>query len=122
LGIGPQVLFQILSSASGRCWAATDYCPAPGPVPGSPANREYAAGLSAGAILGQLKLAQQVARTTGAKAPISAAAAALYGLYVEQGGAATDFSGIFRFLRGPEKASTPVSEDETAPAQDIANR
>ena len=114
LGIDAQKLFDISSKASGQCWAMTNYCPVPGPVPTSPANRDYEAGFTAAMMLKDLKLAQQAAKMTGAKAPIGAAAAALYGLFVEQGSARTDFSGIIRFLRGPvapQKKTT--SPDET---------
>jgi 3-hydroxyisobutyrate dehydrogenase len=100
LGIDPQKLFDIASKASGQCWAMTNYCPVPGPVPTSPANRDYQAGFTAAMMLKDLKLAQEAAKTSGAKAPISAAATALYNLFVEQGSARTDFSGIIRFLRG----------------------
>ena len=101
LGIDPQKLFDIASKASGQCWAMTSYCPVPGPVPTSPANRDYQAGFTAAMMLKDLKLAQEAAKTAGAKAPMGAGAAALYGLFVEQGNAGTDFSGIIRFLRGP---------------------
>jgi 3-hydroxyisobutyrate dehydrogenase len=114
LGIDPQKLFDIASEASGQCWAMTSYCPVPGPVPGSPANHDYQAGLSAAMMLKDLKLAQEAAKASGAKSPIGAAATALYGLYVEQGSARTDFSGIIRFLRGPEKAKIqPVPAEKT---------
>jgi 3-hydroxyisobutyrate dehydrogenase len=100
LGIEAQKLFEISSQASGQCWAMTSYCPVPGPVPASPANRDYQAGFTAAMMLKDLKLAQEAAKTTGSKAPMGAGAAALYDLYVEQGNAGTDFSGIIRFLRG----------------------
>ena len=69
-------------------------------MPTSPANRDYQAGFTAAMMLKDLKLAQEAAKTAGAKAPMGAGAAALYGLFVEQGNAGTDFSGIIRFLRG----------------------
>jgi 3-hydroxyisobutyrate dehydrogenase len=100
LGIDPQKLFDISSQASGQCWAMTNYCPVPGPVPGSPANRDYQAGFTAAMMLKDLRLAQEAAKGAGAKTPMGAGAAALYGIYVEQGNAQTDFSGIVRFLRG----------------------
>jgi 3-hydroxyisobutyrate dehydrogenase len=50
-------------------------------------------------MLKDLKLAQDAAKTAGTKAPMGAGAAALYGLFVEQGNAGMDFSGIIRFLR-----------------------
>jgi 3-hydroxyisobutyrate dehydrogenase len=98
LGIEAQTLFDISSQASG--WVMTKYCPVPGPVPGSPANHDYRAGFSAGTMLKDLKLAQETAKAAGAKVPMGAGAAALYDLYVGQGNAATDFSGIIRLLRG----------------------
>jgi 3-hydroxyisobutyrate dehydrogenase len=106
LGIDAQTLFDVCTKASGQCWAMTNYCPAPGPVPTSPANREYQAGFTAAMMLKDLKLAQGAAKAAGATAPMGAGAAALYGLFVEQGNAATDFSGIIRFLRGSKSAET----------------
>jgi 3-hydroxyisobutyrate dehydrogenase len=100
LQIDPQKLFDIASKASGQCWAMTSYCPVPGPVPNSPANRDYQAGFTAAMMLKDLKLAQEAAKTAGAKIPMGAGAAALYGIYVDQGNARTDFSGIIRLLRG----------------------
>jgi 3-hydroxyisobutyrate dehydrogenase len=104
LGIDAQKLFDITIQASGHCWAMTNCCPVPGPVPSSAANRDYQAGFTAAMMLKDLKLAQEAAKTAGAKAPMSAAASALYGLFVEQGSARTDFSGIIRLLRGADKA------------------
>jgi 3-hydroxyisobutyrate dehydrogenase len=98
LGVEAQTLFDISSQASG--WAMTKYCPVPGPVPASSANHDYRAGFSAAMMLKDLKLAQETAKACGAKVPMGAGAAALYGLFVDQGNAATDFSGIIRFLRG----------------------
>ena len=46
------------------------------------------------------------------RARIGAAATALYGLFVEQGSARTDFSGIIRFLRGPEAAQKKTASTE----------
>ena len=42
LGLDAQKLFDISSKSSGQCWSMTTYCPVPGPVPTSPANRDYA--------------------------------------------------------------------------------
>jgi len=100
LGLDAQKLFDISSKSSGQCWSMTSYCPVPGPVPTSPANRNYQAGFTAAMMLKDLKLAQEAARSSGAVTPLGAGAAALYGQYVEEGSAAEDFSGIIRYLRG----------------------
>jgi len=99
LGLDAQKLFDISSKSSGQCWSMTSYCPVPGPVPTSPANRNYQAGFTAAMMLKDLKLAQEAARSSGAVTPLGAGAAALYGQYVEEGSAAEDFSGIIRYLR-----------------------
>ncbi|HEX3500767.1 MAG TPA: 3-hydroxyisobutyrate dehydrogenase [Stellaceae bacterium] len=98
LGLDWQRLFDISSKSSGQCWSMTNYCPVPGPVPSSPANRDYKAGFTAEMMLKDLKLAQQAAQAAGATTPMGANAAALYGLMVNAGNGAVDFSAMFRFL------------------------
>src|ERR1700724_569225 len=100
LGLDAQKLFDISSKSSGQCWSMTSYCPVPGPVPTSPANRDYQAGFTAAMMLKDLKLAQDAARTAQAVTPLGAAAAELYGLFASHGHAGEDFSAIIRFLRG----------------------
>jgi 3-hydroxyisobutyrate dehydrogenase len=78
----------------------TNYCPVPGLVPTSPANRDYQPGFTATMMLKDLKLAQDAARQVRAVTPLGAGAAAVYQRFVEDGGGALDFSGIIRFLRG----------------------
>jgi 3-hydroxyisobutyrate dehydrogenase len=100
LGLDPHKLFEISSQSSGQCWSMTSYCPMPGLVPTSPANRDYQPGFTATMMLKDLKLAQDAARATRAITPLGAGATAVYQRFVEDGGAALDFSGIIGFLRG----------------------
>jgi 3-hydroxyisobutyrate dehydrogenase len=100
LGLDHQKLFDISSKSSGQCWAMTNYCPVPGPVPTSPANRDYQPGFTAAMMLKDLKLSQDAAKTSGARTEMGAAATKLYQRYAESGGAAKDFSGIVQFVRG----------------------
>src|SRR5229473_523891 len=100
LGLDAQRLFDIASKSSGQCWSMTSYCPVPGPVPTSPANRGYQAGFTAAMMLKDLKLAQDAARGANTATPLGAAAAELYGSFTGQGHAGEDFSAIIRFLRG----------------------
>jgi 3-hydroxyisobutyrate dehydrogenase len=99
LGLDHQKLFDISSKSSGQCWAMTSYCPVPGPVPASPANRDYQAGFTAAMMLKDLNLAQHAAQAAGAHAELGADAARIYKRYVDSGEAGTDFSGIIRFIR-----------------------
>jgi 3-hydroxyisobutyrate dehydrogenase len=100
LGLDSQRLFAISSKSSGQCWSMTSYCPVPGPVPTSPANRDYKAGFTAAMMLKDLNLAQAAARATRATTPLGAGAAAVYERFVDSGGGSVDFSGIIRYLRG----------------------
>jgi 3-hydroxyisobutyrate dehydrogenase len=100
LGLDAQKLFDISSKSSGQCWSMTSYCPVPGPVPTSPANRDYQPGFTATMMLKDLRLAQEAARGARAATPLGAGAAAIYQHYVEGGDGGQDFSGIIRFLRG----------------------
>ena len=100
LGLDHQKLFDIASKSSGQCWSMTNYCPVPGPVPASPANRDYQAGFTAAMMLKDLKLAQDAAKASGMKTELGADAAKIYSRYAESGEGARDFSGIIRFIRG----------------------
>ena len=99
LGLDAQKLFDISSKSSGQCWSMTTYCPVPGPVPTSPANRDYQAGFTAAMMLKDLKLAQDAALTAKAQTPLGADAAAIYERFVQSGAAGVDFSGVIRYLR-----------------------
>jgi 3-hydroxyisobutyrate dehydrogenase len=99
LGLEAQTLFDISSKSSGQCWALTSYCPVPGPVPASPANRDYAPGFTAAMMLKDLRLAQQTAGATATATPLGATAASLYQMFVDGGAGVLDFSGIYRLIR-----------------------
>ena len=100
LGLDHQKLFDISSKSSGQCWSMTSYCPVPGPVPTSPANRDYQAGFTAAMMLKDLKLAQAAAKSAHVNTELGADAAKIYQAYVDSGEAGRDFSGIIRFVRG----------------------
>jgi 3-hydroxyisobutyrate dehydrogenase len=104
LGLDHETLFKISSTASGQCWSLTSYCPVPGPVPASPANRNYQAGFTASMMLKDLKLAQSAAQTAGAATPMGAEATALYSLFESAGAGGRDFSAIIQLLRGQPQA------------------
>ena len=100
LGLSHQALYDVASTSSGQCWSLTSYCPVPGPVPNSPANRDYRPGFAAALMLKDLKLAQEAAQATGAVTPLGAEATQLYALFNALGEGGADFSGIIRMLRG----------------------
>ncbi len=100
LDLDAQKLWDIASTATSQCWAMTSYCPVPGPVPTSPANRDYEAGFTVAMMLKDLKLSQEAAATAGAKTPLGAHATQLYDAFAAlNDNAALDFSAIIRQVR-----------------------
>ena len=99
LGLKDQTFFDIASKASGQNWSMTSYCPVPGPVPSSPANRDYQPGFAAGLMLKDLTLAMQAAAQASADTPLGAKAHALYDALCAQGHAMQDFSYMMERIR-----------------------
>jgi 3-hydroxyisobutyrate dehydrogenase len=99
LGLPAQTLWDICSTSTSQCWAMTNYCPMPGPVPAAPSNRGYPAGFTAANMLKDLRLSQQAAGSAAAATPMGAAAANLYQLFVDGGKGALDFSAIMQMVR-----------------------
>jgi 3-hydroxyisobutyrate dehydrogenase len=100
LGLEAQKLYDISSTATARCWSLNDYCPAPGPVPASPANRDYQPGFAAALMLKDLRIAMEAAQAAGAHTPMGAQATQIYSLMDLAGQADRDFSGVIKLLRG----------------------
>ena len=98
LGLDWDKLFQIASTSSGQSWALSSYCPAPGPVPAAPSNRDYAAGFMAALMLKDVKLSQAAAEATGSPTPLAAHALQFYQSAVDAGDGSKDFSVVFRLL------------------------
>jgi 3-hydroxyisobutyrate dehydrogenase len=99
LGLSHQALFDVASTSSGQCWSLTTYCPVPGPVPGSPANKEYQPGFAAALMLKDLRLAQAAAESVGAETALGKHAAQIYTDFDNAGHAGVDFSGIIQAIR-----------------------
>ncbi|MFJ9965157.1 3-hydroxyisobutyrate dehydrogenase [Streptomyces avermitilis] len=99
LGLSHQALYDVASTASGQCWALSVNCPVPGPVPASPANRDYLPGFAAALMAKDLGLAANAVRSGGVHAELGLRAAELYAAYAERAGVTEDFSGIVRTIR-----------------------
>ncbi|MBN05526.1 3-hydroxyisobutyrate dehydrogenase [Ponticaulis sp.] len=100
LGLDAQTFFNIASTASGQCWSMTSYCPAPGPVPAAPSNRDYQPGFAVAMMLKDLKLALGAAETAGANVVFGKLAEATYANLSADGFDGLDFSGVMKRVRG----------------------
>ncbi len=99
LGLDPQKLYDISSTATARCWSLNDYCPAPGPVEGAPSNKNYKAGFAASLMLKDLRLAMVAVKGAGQSAPLGEMATRMYEFVDDQGGGDLDFSSIYMLLK-----------------------
>ena len=97
-GLDPQKLFDICSSASGQCWALTNYCPEPSILENVPANNEYQPGFAARMMFKDLNLSQDAADSLHVKAPMGFLAYELYQEMIENGSGDLDFSAIIKEL------------------------
>ncbi|MFN7055940.1 3-hydroxyisobutyrate dehydrogenase [Hyphomonas sp.] len=100
LGLDAQTFFNISSVSSGQCWSMTSYCPAPGPVPAAPSNRDYRPGFAVAMMLKDLHLAGDAARAAGADIRLGEMAEAIYQSLSDAGHDGLDFSGVMRRVKG----------------------
>ena len=98
LGLPAQKLFEVVSNASGQCWAMSKYVPVPGILDNVPANNEYKPGFAANMMLKDLRLSQNAANSVDVTTPLGAMATELYQQLIEQGLGDADFSAIIKLI------------------------
>ena len=104
LDLDTQKLWDIASTATSKCWSMTDYCPVPGPVPASPANKDYSAGFTVAMMLKDLNLSQVAAKDNGLNTPLGAKATELYNTFSQlENNSELDFSAIIKQISNINK-------------------
>jgi 3-hydroxyisobutyrate dehydrogenase len=99
LGLTAQSLFDVITGATGNCWAVHTNCPVPGPVPTSPANNDFKPGFATALMNKDLGLAMDAVTATGSAAPLGSHAAEIYAKFAADH-ADKDFSAVIEALRG----------------------
>ncbi|SPM28796.1 3-hydroxyisobutyrate dehydrogenase or related beta-hydroxyacid dehydrogenase, partial [Mycobacterium terramassiliense] len=99
LGLSAQSLFDVITGATGNCWAVHTNCPVPGPVPTSPANNDFRPGFATALMNKDLGLAMDAVTSTGSAAPLGTHAAEIYAKFAASH-ADKDFSAVIEALRG----------------------
>ena len=99
LGLDRSKMFDVVSTASGSCWAINTYCPVPNVGPNTPADNNYIPGFSADLMLKDLGLAKTAAEETNSFTPLGKEAYALYENFFSKGGKGKDFSAILNFIK-----------------------
>ncbi|BBX27247.1 3-hydroxyisobutyrate dehydrogenase [Mycolicibacterium alvei] len=98
LGLDKQALFDVITGATGNCWAVHTNCPVPGPVPTSPANNDFKPGFATALMNKDLGLAMAAVESTGSSAPLGTHAAEIYAKFAASN-ADKDFSAVIETLR-----------------------
>ncbi|MDH6246460.1 3-hydroxyisobutyrate dehydrogenase [Mycobacterium sp. OTB74] len=98
LALSAQSLFDVITGATGNCWAVETNCPVPGPVPTSPANNDFAPGFATALMNKDLGLAMDAVSSTGSAAPLGSHAAEIYAKFAAEH-AAKDFSAVIEMIR-----------------------
>jgi 3-hydroxyisobutyrate dehydrogenase len=98
LGLSAQSLFDVITGATGNCWAVHTNCPVPGPVPTSPANNDFKPGFATALMNKDLGLAMDAVAATGSSAPLGSHAAQIYARFAAEH-ADLDFSAVIETLR-----------------------
>ena len=87
-------MFEVISTATGSCWAINNYCPIPGVGPISPADNDYLAGFSAKLMSKDLKLAINAANDSGSNVSFGKMAEQLFSQMADGINGKKDFSAI----------------------------
>ena len=98
LGLSAQSLFDVITGATGNCWAVHTNCPVPGPVPTSPANNDFKPGFATALMNKDLGLAMDAVSSTGSAAPLGRHAAQIYAEFAASN-EDQDFSAVIEMLR-----------------------
>jgi 3-hydroxyisobutyrate dehydrogenase len=100
LGLSAQSLFDVITGATGNCWAVHTNCPVPGPVPTSPANNNFKPGFASALMNKDLGLAMDAVTSTGSTAPLGSHAAEIYAEFIasDASHADKDFSAVIEMF------------------------
>ncbi|MDT5328621.1 MAG: 3-hydroxyisobutyrate dehydrogenase [Mycobacterium sp.] len=98
LGLSAQSLFDVITGATGNCWAVHTNCPVPGPVPTSPANNDFTPGFATALMNKDLGLAMDAVSSSGSTAPLGSHAAEIYAKFAADH-ADKDFSAVIELIR-----------------------
>jgi 3-hydroxyisobutyrate dehydrogenase len=98
LGLSAQSLFDVITGATGNCWAVHTNCPVPGPVPTSPANNDFKPGFATALMNKDIGLAMDAVGSTGSSAPLGGHAAEIYAKFAADY-ADKDFSAVIEMIR-----------------------
>lgn len=109
-GLGPKILYDVISRSSGDCWPLRTRLPYPGVLAASPANDDFAPGFMLDLMHKDLGLALEAARAVNAPAPLGALAEQLYRSGRALGLGRKDWSAVAKVIEQLSGGPTNVGE------------
>ena len=91
------ILYEVISTATGSCWSVNNYCPIEGVGPQSPADNNFRPGFSASLMFKDLSIALKAIDTTKSFAPFGRKAQENFENMVNDNKGDLDFSAITKF-------------------------
>lgn len=98
-GLDPKTMYEVVSRSSGDCWPLRTRLPYPGVLEASPANEDFAPGFALDLMHKDLGLAQEMAKSVDAPAPVGALAEQLYRAGRAQGYGRKDWSIVAKVIQ-----------------------
>jgi len=98
LNLEPNVLFDVVSTSTGSCWAINNYCPIENIGPISPADNKFKPGFSAKLMLKDISLALSAIDENNLNSPMGNLAQKIYKNMVNLGDGNLDFSAVLKTL------------------------
>ncbi len=98
LGVSREILFNVISTSTGRSYYFETSNPMPGVVPTSPSSNQFKPGFMAKLMLKDLRLSQSAAQVAGTSTPLGATATAAFQALIEQGFGDSDTSSIIKII------------------------
>jgi len=99
LGADPAVLSAVMNTSTARCWSSDTYNPVPGVMEGVPSSNDYKGGFASALMEKDLGLAM-AAGEGKAYTPLGSYAHEMYGRLLEEGFSDSDFSVVYKYLKG----------------------
>ena len=98
LGLDSKTLFEVISSATGDCWALRNHLPIPGIVETAASNRGFIPGFAVKMMAKDLRLADEAAMAVHLKTDLAKRAADIYTNFEDHGNGDLDYSAIINLV------------------------
>ena len=98
LGLDSKTLYEVISSATGDCWALRNHLPIPGIVETAASNRGFKPGFAVKMMAKDLRLADEAAKAVDLTTELAKRAADMYRSFEDHGSGDLDYSAIINLV------------------------